>query len=202
VLGGVGPRSTPTIRDGVVYATGATGWLHALEGSTGTVLWRKNVLDDLGIAVDEHAAAVAWGRAGSPLVTEALVIVPGGGPLRGEGGGAVSLVAYDRATGGRTWQAGGEQISYVSPALVAIGGRDVVLAVNESSVAAYDPRDGRELWSFPAPSRTCSPTAGSSSRRATASARRSSRPRPGPSRSASGRCGRSRPCSRPSSRTS
>jgi outer membrane protein assembly factor BamB len=151
VLGGVGPRSTPTIRDGVVYATGATGWLHALEGSTGTVLWRKNVLDDLGIAVDEHAAAVAWGRAGSPLVTEALVIVPGGGPLRGEGGGAVSLVAYDRATGGRTWQAGGEQISYVSPALVAIGGRDVVLAVNESSVAAYDPRDGRELWSFPWP---------------------------------------------------
>jgi outer membrane protein assembly factor BamB len=151
VLGGVGPRSTPTIRDGVVYATGATGWLHAIEGSTGKVLWRKNVLDDLGIDVDGHAAAVAWGRSGSPLVTESLVIVPGGGPLGGESGGAVSLAAYDRATGARAWQGGGEQISYVTPALVAIGGRDVVLTVNEGSVAAYDPLDGRELWSFPWP---------------------------------------------------
>lgn len=151
VLGGVGPRSTPTIRDGVVYATGATGWLHAIEGPTGTVLWRKNVLDDLGIDFAAHAAAVAWGRSGSPLVTESLVIVPGGGPLAKDGGGAVSLVAYDRTTGATVWRGGDEQISYVSPALVAIGGRDVVLTVNEGSVAAYDPRDGRALWSFPWP---------------------------------------------------
>jgi outer membrane protein assembly factor BamB len=151
VLGGVGPRSTPTIRDGVVYATGATGWLHAIEGATGQVLWRKNVLDDLGIDAAAHAQAVAWGRAGSPLVTESLVIVPGGGPLGGESGGAVSLAAYDRATGARVWQGGAEQISYVSPLLVSIGGRDVVLTANEGSVAAYDPRDGRELWSFPWP---------------------------------------------------
>jgi outer membrane protein assembly factor BamB len=94
---------------------------------------------------------VAWGRSGSPLVTESLVIVPGGGPLAKDGGGAVSLVAYDRATGARAWTGGEEQISYVTPALVAIGGRDVVLTVNEGSVAAYDPLDGRELWSFPWP---------------------------------------------------
>ena len=76
VLGGVGPRSTPTIRDGVVYATGATGWLHAIDGATGRVVWRKNVVDDLGIDAVAHAAAVAWGRAGSPLVSDAVVIVP------------------------------------------------------------------------------------------------------------------------------
>jgi outer membrane protein assembly factor BamB len=83
VLGGVGPRSTPTIRDGVVYTTGATGWLHAIDGPSGRVRWRKNVLDDLGIDAAAHAAAVAWGRAGSPLVTDTLVIVPGGGPRAG-----------------------------------------------------------------------------------------------------------------------
>jgi outer membrane protein assembly factor BamB len=154
VLGGVGPRSTPTIRDGVVYATGATGWLHAIDGATGRVLWKKDVLTDLGIDPGAHAAAVAWGRAGSPLVTDALVIVPGGGPFfepRSNGSVAASLVAYDRATGERRWTAGEEQISYVSPELVRIGERDVILTVNESRAVAYDPANGHEAWGFPWP---------------------------------------------------
>jgi outer membrane protein assembly factor BamB len=146
VLGGIGPRSTPTIRDGIVYATGATGWLHAVDGATGRVLWRKNVVDDLGIDAAAHAAAVSWGRAGSPLVTDTLVIVPGGGPTAD--GGAVSLAAYDRATGAPAWKGGDQQISYVTPDLVSFAGREVVMAVNESSVAGYDPADGRELWRF------------------------------------------------------
>jgi outer membrane protein assembly factor BamB len=151
VLGGIGPRSTPTIRDGVVFTTGATGWLHAIDGASGRVLWKKNILTDLGIDPAAHAKAVAWGRAGSPLVTDSLVIVPGGGPLfePGPGGAtAVSLVAYDRATGERRWTAGGEQISYVTPELATIAGGNVVLTVNESRVVGYDPADGRERFGF------------------------------------------------------
>jgi outer membrane protein assembly factor BamB len=68
-----------------------------------------------------------------------------------QGGGAVSLVAYDRGSGGRVWTGGDEQISYASPILVKHAGRDMVLIVNESSVVAYDPADGRKLWSFPWP---------------------------------------------------
>ncbi len=150
VLGGVGPRSTPTIRDGIVYTSGATGWLHAIDGATGTVVWKKDILSDLGLDRDAHTAAVSWGRAGSPLVTAGLVIVPGGGPfLRPDGPrSAASLVAYDRADGTRRWTAGGEQISYVTPQLASVGGREVVLTVNESHVAAYDPSTGEELWGF------------------------------------------------------
>jgi len=159
VLGGTGPRSTPTIRDGVVYATGATGWLHAIDGPTGRVAWKRNVVDDLGIDPAAHAAAVSWGRSGSPLVTDDLVIVPGGGPSAAPAAGgaaAVALVAYDRSTGERRWLAGSEQISYVSPELATVAGRKVVLAVNESRVAAYDPTDGRELWGFPWPGHSSS----------------------------------------------
>jgi len=151
VLGGVGPRSTPTIRDGVVYTTGATGWLHAIDGATGRVIWKKNILTDLGIDPAAHAALVTWGRAGSPLVSDGLVIVPGGGPLfqpGPDGASAVSLAAYDQATGDRRWTAGREQISYVSPEVVSVSGREVVLVVNESRVVAYDPADGGELWGF------------------------------------------------------
>ena len=148
VLGGVGPRSTPTIRDGRVYTTGATGWLHVIDGATGQVRWRKDLLADLGIDRAAHAAAVAWGRAGSPLVTDRLVIVPGGGPQQGSGDTAtfVSLVAYDRETGDRVWLAGTEQIAYTSPQLVSLAGHDLIITVNEAHVAAYDPATGADVW--------------------------------------------------------
>ena len=143
VLGGVGPRSTPTIRDGVVYATGATGWLHAIDGATGRILWQKDVLADLGIDPAAHAAAVAWGRAGSPLVTSTAVIVPGGGP---RSDGSVALVAYDCGTGSRLWTAGKEQIAYCTPALCSLEGREFLVSVNESHVAGYDPATHEEVW--------------------------------------------------------
>ena len=159
VLGGIGPRSTPTIRDGVVYASGATGWLHAIQGSTGKVLWRKDIVADLGIDRTTHAAAVAWGRSGSPLVTDKLVIVPAGGPRKAldtqdindsnldpATSPYVSLVAYDRTTGGKVWLAGTEQIAYASPQILRLNGQSAVISVNEGHIAAYDLPTGDQLW--------------------------------------------------------
>ena len=159
VLGGIGPRSTPTIRDGVVYASGATGWLHAIQGSTGKVLWRKDIVADLGIDRTTHAAAVAWGRSGSPLVTDKLVIVPAGGPRKAldtqdindsnldpATSPYVSLVAYDRKTGGKVWLAGTEQIAYASPQILRLNGQSAVISVNEGHIAAYDLPTGDQLW--------------------------------------------------------
>ena len=153
VLGGVGPRSTPTIRDGVVYSAGATGWLHAIDGATGKVLWKKDVIADLGIDPAAHVAAVAWGRAGSPLVLENVVVVPGGGPLREQRDAsappvAISLAAYDRATGERRWTAGADLISYVTPHVATLGGREVIVSVNEARVVGYDPASRAEVWQF------------------------------------------------------
>jgi outer membrane protein assembly factor BamB len=153
VLGGTGPRSTPTIRDGIVYAAGATGWLHAIDGGSGEVLWRANVLDDLGIDRDAHAVAVAWGRSGSPLVTERWVIVPGGGP---RDDGPVSLAVYDRSSGSLAGTLGASQISYVSPQLMEIAGRQLIVTVDEAAVVGYpmpgdafpEGSDGEAVFSY------------------------------------------------------
>jgi len=112
------------------------------------------VLDELGIDPAAHAVAVAWGRAGSPLVTDDLVIVPAGGPRTRRDAAEpeyLSIVAFDRGTGAVRWTGGDEQISYVSPELCDVGGKATVMSVNEASVAGYDPADGRELWAFPWP---------------------------------------------------
>ncbi|MEI8368163.1 MAG: PQQ-binding-like beta-propeller repeat protein [Planctomycetia bacterium] len=148
VLGGAGPRSTPTIHDGVVYAAGATGWLHAIDGATGKVLWKKDVLADLGIDAAAHAVAVAWGRSGSPLILGDVVVVQGGGP---RADGPVALVAYDRSTGEHRWNVGDDQISYVSPSLLEIGGKPFLVAVTESQVIGFDPASRDEAWRFPWP---------------------------------------------------
>ena len=42
-MGGIGPRATPTIADGRVYAVGGTGIFNCLDGATGQVLWTVDI---------------------------------------------------------------------------------------------------------------------------------------------------------------
>ncbi len=99
-IGGIGPRSTPTIHEGRVYCLGATGVFRCLDGSDGTELWRHDLQQEFG--VQDESQGVAWGCAAAPLIVDQLVIVPAGGPADGR---KYSLVAYDRisvqSVGGR-----------------------------------------------------------------------------------------------------
>ena len=108
-LGGIGPRSTPTIHEGKVYAFGATGVLSCLKGADGTLIWSRNLLDEVGSNETEDRRSVSWGRAGSPLIVDNLVVVPGGGPSKGTW---YSLLAFDKETGKPVWRGGSHQISY------------------------------------------------------------------------------------------
>jgi outer membrane protein assembly factor BamB len=135
-LGGEGPRSTPTIRNGEVYALGATGKLVCLDATTGEEKWTADVLKD--------NANVKWGLAGSPLVVGKVVIVNPGAQKADSAG---TLVAYDRATGKRVWSAGQGTAGYSSPMLVTLGGKPQVLLLDGQGLSGYDPdARGKELW--------------------------------------------------------
>jgi outer membrane protein assembly factor BamB len=141
----VGPRSTPTISGGKVYALGATGVLRCLDGSTGSLVWSHDLLADYGVKPGDDEKSIAWGRAASPLIVDQTVVVPAGGP---RGGPHVSLVAYDKETGEKIWEGGHEQVSYSSPSLATIDGTIQIIIVNESSITGHVPATGAVLWRF------------------------------------------------------
>ena len=146
VLGGIGPRSTPTIDRGRVFALGATGVLRCLDGASGQPIWMEDLLARIGVSVEEDQRAIQWGRAHSPLIVDDLVVVPLGGPLSGP---ATSLAAFDRASGRLVWQGGDSQASYSSPVLATLAGRRQIVIVNEADVSGHDPATGRTLWKHP-----------------------------------------------------
>lgn len=145
-LGGIGPRSTPTIHNGRVYALGATGVLRCLDGQTGKLIWSHDLLSEHGIAPDVEAGNIAWGRAASPLIVDDMVVVPLGGP---DAEHCTSLIAFHPETGDVIWQGGKSQVSYCSPQLVTLDGVRQILIVNEASVAGHDIITGEQLWEFP-----------------------------------------------------
>jgi outer membrane protein assembly factor BamB len=149
VMGGTGPRSTPCIDEGRVYAMGATGVFRCLDGATGEELWRHDLVDEMDI--DYDGKAIAWGRAASPLIVNDTVVIPVGGRTDST---KTSLVAYNKRTGEIVWKGGNRQISYASPVRGQLLGHDQILIVLEDHVAGFDAHDGQLLWEHPWPGRS------------------------------------------------
>lgn len=134
-LAGEGPRATPTIAGGRVFAQGATGRLNCLELVTGKVIWTKDILREHGGKLPD------WGVSGSPLVFDDLVIAnPGGRENQ-------SVVAYSATDGKVRWTSGKHSSSYSSPVLRTIDGVKQVLLFDDSLVS-YDAATGAQLWSY------------------------------------------------------
>jgi outer membrane protein assembly factor BamB len=140
-LGGPGPRATPTIAGGDVFALGATGRLACLDGTNGREKWAAETL--------ANNANVQWAQSGSPLVVDNLVIVNPGAQTDAARGRAVR--AYDRATGKEVWAAGTHKTGYGSPHLATLAGKRQVLIFDADGLAGHDLGTGAELWRFAYP---------------------------------------------------
>jgi outer membrane protein assembly factor BamB len=135
-VAGEGPRATPTLRDGKVYALGATGRLNCLDLKTGKNIWQVDLVEELGATIPE------WGFSGSPWVDEENVYIIAGA---GEG---KSVAAFRREDGALVWTGGDAQIRNSSLVEMEVGGRSQLLAFNKS-LEAVDRRNGQLLWTFP-----------------------------------------------------
>lgn len=128
--GGAGPRGTPALHVGRVFAFGATGLLNALDTDTGRALWQRNVAADTGTPVPD------WGFSSSPLVVDSVVIVAAGGQLAG----------YGVETGSLLWTGPEGGFSYSSPHFLTIDDVDQVLLLGANGATSVAPADGEVLW--------------------------------------------------------
>jgi outer membrane protein assembly factor BamB len=131
-----GPRSTPTIDDGRLYAVGAGGLLHCLDAAEGKELWTKDLRADL------NAPGGEWGHAFSPLIEGDLIITAPGGP-------GASLAAFDKKTGDLRWKNLDEPPGYSSPVPFTAGGVRQIVAFTGNSAIGVSPADGTLYWRYP-----------------------------------------------------
>ena len=132
-----GPRCTPTVTGGKVYALGAAGNLFCLDAKKGTVLWSKDFTKDYG------AKTPNWGFAGHPLVDGKKLICMVGGKDS-------AVVAFDKDSGKEIWKSlDSEDAGYSSPALITAGGKKQLVIWLPKTLHGIDAQTGKPYWSVP-----------------------------------------------------
>jgi outer membrane protein assembly factor BamB len=132
---GDGPRATPAVVGDMVYAYSGEGHLLALRCGDGSIVWRHDVVGELG------GEAAEYGMASSPLPVGDWIVVTAGAPH-----GAV--VAFDRQSGKPAWKSGSDSAGYSSPALRLVGDREQIVAFTGKAAVGIAPKDGAELWRY------------------------------------------------------
>src|SRR6266404_1618418 len=132
---GNGPRGTPTVDSGHVYAMAADGTLVCLDAATGKSIWSQNVVQKYG------GSGIMWGMSESPLVDGDRLIVTPGGP-------GASVVSLNKLNGGLQWKTGSDEAGYSAAIVVDIGGVRQVLALTGKSLLCIKEDDGELLWSY------------------------------------------------------
>ena len=133
---GNGPRGTPTVAGGRVFALGANGQLTCADARSGRVHWQKNILQEFG------GSNITWGISESVLVDEDRVICTPGG----SGATVVALRVSDGSPVWRTRVPGNPQAGYASPIVIEPGGVRQYVVFTSRSVVGIRASDGEGLW--------------------------------------------------------
>jgi outer membrane protein assembly factor BamB len=138
---GEGPRGTPTIADGRVYAVGMGGELACLDAATGKEVWSKNFVKDFGGNVP------GWGYTESVFVADGRVYAT---PCSKK----AAMVALDAKTGDTVWTATvdspGGAGGYASMVPAEVGGVKMLINLlgKSGGVAAFRADTGKLLWQY------------------------------------------------------
>ncbi len=132
---GDGPRGTPTVDEGLVYAISGQGNLICSQAKDGKMVWQKSLATDLGGKLQN------WGYTESPLIVGNRVICT-------PGGSKGTMAALDKKTGALVWQTSEltDQAQYSSPILITHAGKKQIVQLVEKKFFGVAPENGKVLW--------------------------------------------------------
>ncbi len=136
-----GPASTPTYHKGKVLAVSVNGTVVCLDAAKGTLLWKKNYIDDFGGKVPQ------WGYNESALVDDEKVICA-------PGGSKAAIVALQLADGKVIWKTEtgpvGGGAGYSSPLKATINGTSMYLVLlgQQTGIVGVNTQTGKVLWQY------------------------------------------------------
>jgi len=133
-----GPRSTPTVKGGLLYFVSGRGVAFCMDTKNGELIWKRDMFESF------DASETSWGIAESPLLDGDRIILTPGGPLH-------NVVALDRFTGETIWtsKGNGEQSAYCSPIMVEHNDTQLIVTMTAESVLGIDAVYGQTLWRIP-----------------------------------------------------
>lgn len=140
---GDGPRMTPSVADGKVYALGGKGSLLCADVKSGKRIWQVHLVKDLGGKVP------GWGYTESVLIDHDRVICTPGGK-RG------TIAALDAKTGNLLWRSTEftDEAQYSSPIAITHKGKRQYIQLVMKNLVGIEANSGKLLWKSPWSGRT------------------------------------------------
>lgn len=136
VVSGAGPRSTPNVSDGLVYALGGRGLLTCVREQDGELVWQRDLVADF------QAPIPMWGFSGSPLIHNRRLIIFAGGPADH------GLISLDATTGQRLWGFASTDMNYTTARPMTFDGGECLVFCDSRGVHGIEPETGERLWTF------------------------------------------------------
>ncbi len=133
---GVGPNATPLLHDGRLFVVGFTGRFHALDATSGELLWSHDLVESFGAKVHR------FGYSNSPIAHGGQVLLLVGGEQAG-------AIGFDPATGDARWRTPPIDTSYSAPMIFEIGGREQLVFMGPEEVVGTYLSDGSVSWRHP-----------------------------------------------------
>ncbi|MHC4323409.1 MAG: PQQ-binding-like beta-propeller repeat protein, partial [Planctomycetota bacterium] len=139
-----GPRCTPTVDNGLVYAIGTSGDVVCVDAKSGSVRWSRNFKKDLGGGKNPN-----WRFSESPLIDgDKLLCTPGGRDA--------VIAALDKNSGELIWKClmpdigkkGKDEAGYSSIVITEACGIRQYVQLTNKGVIGVAAKDGKFLWGY------------------------------------------------------
>jgi len=138
---GDGPRTTPSVKDGRVFALSGRLSLVCMNATNGSVIWSNNLVARYGASEPN-----SWQNGASPRLDDDLIFVN----LNTASSG-LTLRAFRTSDGAPAWSSQDENSTQATPVVATIHGVRQVLFATPTGIVSLNRSTGALLWKYPYP---------------------------------------------------